>query len=227
MNVLAIDTSTTACTVALKVADDCYEEFKIAPREHANLVLPMIESVLAEAGMTRSSIDCIAYGCGPGSFTGVRIAAGVVQGIALALDLPVVPVSSLRCVAQVCFHQHQAETVLATFDARMKEVYWGLYTLNNEGMMILSHEEHVSAANDVCVAADDAYGAGDGWDTYFDQLSQQSGINSEHVDATIFPHAKQLAELAVYDYSKGVSMVADQALPTYLRNNVTHRPSAK
>ncbi|MBL4762101.1 MAG: tRNA (adenosine(37)-N6)-threonylcarbamoyltransferase complex dimerization subunit type 1 TsaB [Gammaproteobacteria bacterium] len=227
MNILAIDTSTTACTVALKAGDECYERFVIAPREHANLVLPMIESVLAEAGLSRASLDYIAYGCGPGSFTGVRIAAGIVQGIALALDLPVVPVSSLRCVAQVCFDQHQTDTVLAAFDARMKEVYWGLYSANSDGVMLLSDTEHVSPADDVCVVTNNAYGAGDGWGAYAHQLQQKSGISSDRVDATIFPHGKQLAELAVYEYSLGVLLTADQALPTYLRNNVTHRPAAK
>lgn len=227
MNILAIDTSTTACTVALKTGDDCCERFVIAPREHAHLVLPMIESVLAEAGMSRASLDYIAYGCGPGSFTGVRIAAGVVQGIALALDLPVVPVSSLRCVAQVCLDQYQVDTVLVAFDARMKEVYWGLYSANSEGIMCLSDAEHVSSADDVCMVASNAYGAGDGWGSYANQLQQKSGISGDRVDAALFPHGKQLAELAVFDYSSGISVMADQALPTYLRNTVTHRSTPK
>ncbi|UCE90616.1 MAG: tRNA (adenosine(37)-N6)-threonylcarbamoyltransferase complex dimerization subunit type 1 TsaB, partial [Pseudomonadota bacterium] len=127
MKLLAIETATEACSVALAVDGDVRDRFEIAPRGHAGLVLPMAKALLAEAGLGLRELDALVFGRGPGAFTGLRIAAGVVQGLAYGAELPVVPVSSLATLAQGVSAQTGASDVLAVFDARMGEVYWGAF----------------------------------------------------------------------------------------------------
>jgi tRNA threonylcarbamoyladenosine biosynthesis protein TsaB len=122
MKLLAIDTATEACSAAIYIDGETVQRYRIAPREHSHIILPMIDELLAETGCYLSAMSAIAFGRGPGSFMGVRIAAGVTQGIAFAHDLPVVPVSTLAAIAQTAHVQTQAEKVLAAIDARMNEV---------------------------------------------------------------------------------------------------------
>jgi tRNA threonylcarbamoyladenosine biosynthesis protein TsaB len=178
--------------------------------------------VLAESGITLKQLDAIAFGRGPGSFTGIRIAAGVVQGIALACDLPVVPVSTLAAMANAVHRQSQATHVVPMIDARMQEVYWACYVFEH-GRAILAGEEKVSRPNDVVIPRDIRWMcAGSGWQKYAaDIRAQNSAILDDFPDA-LFPSAHDVALLAATAFVNGEAVPPEQALPVYLRDQVTH-----
>ena len=132
MKILALDTSTEACSAALLIDGEITSQYQLAPREHSRLILKIIDKLLSDAKVSVSSLDAIAFGRGPGSFMGLRIAAGVVQGIAFAHDIPVIPISTLKAIAQRAYEQTNIENVLVAIDARMDEVYWGAYSLVNQ-----------------------------------------------------------------------------------------------
>ena len=145
MKILALDTATEACSAALLSGDgSVYERHDIAPRRHAELILPMVDGILTEAGLGLNDLDAIAFGRGPGAFTGVRIAAGVTQGLALGAGLPVIPVSSLAALAQPALGK--AAIVLPAIDARMGEVYWAAYESDQDGLVTALAGEQVALA---------------------------------------------------------------------------------
>lgn len=221
---LAIDTATEACSAALWLDGEIRERYVVAPREHARLLLPMVEELLAEAGLVLKELDALAFGRGPGSFTGVRIAAGMAQGLAFSADLPVVPVSSLAALAQ-----HAADlghpSVLSAIDARMGEVYWARYVLGAEGLVELDGEERVCAPGDVPLPAGvDWYGVGSGWATYAETLSVRLGDRLVGCDGTRYPHAGDVARLASAAHANGAALRAEQAIPVYLRDRVADKP---
>jgi tRNA threonylcarbamoyladenosine biosynthesis protein TsaB len=221
MNIIALDTSTAACSAALMLGDELRQRFEIAPRVHSSLILPMIDSLLDEAGIDLAKIDAIAFGQGPGSFVGVRIAAGVTQGIAYAADLPVVAVSSLAACAQGI----TAENVLVAFDARMNQIYWGAYSLDDGGIVRLQGEEQVISPNVVKSPAngDRWIGAGNGWKVYSEVLQQNMKLVTQwHSDA--YPNAKDVARIGAYYFSIGRVVKAQDAIPVYLRDNVARKP---
>ena len=223
---LAIETAETGCSAALWMEGVVQEHFEIVPRRHSELILQMVERVLADAGVVKSGIDAIAFGRGPGSFTGVRIATGVAQGIAYALDRPVVPVSTLVALAQGVFRTHGNRSVLPAFDARMHEVYWCPCKLGKEGLMRAAGAEEVVAPENVAAPADDGWcGAGSGWQSYGEILGRSLGVNGlERYDEALC-HARDIAELAVPMFERGDSVAAGEALPVYLRNRVASVPS--
>jgi len=213
--ILALETATSACSAALLINDLVIERFKIAPREHAQLILPMLQSLLAEAELKLSQLDAIAFGAGPGSFTGVRIAAGITQGSAFGADLPVVPVSSLRALAQTA----SAKKVLAAFDARMHEIYWGIYQLDENNLMQPVIEDSLASPDKVQLPKDDNWtGVGDGWQTYENILKKRLATKLSAINAELYPRAREVAKLGVADYLQGKSVAADKALPVYLRS---------
>ncbi|NNJ83882.1 MAG: tRNA (adenosine(37)-N6)-threonylcarbamoyltransferase complex dimerization subunit type 1 TsaB, partial [Gammaproteobacteria bacterium] len=130
MKILAIDTATDACSVSLHMDGQYRDSHEIAPRKHAEILLPRIEALLSAAALSPRDLDALAFGRGPGAFTGVRIATGVIQGLAFGADLPVVPISSLHALAQGAWRERGEKNILAAFDARMGEVYWGAYQLD-------------------------------------------------------------------------------------------------
>lgn len=221
-NLLAIETSEEACSAALLIGDESRELVEIEPRKHSELILPMIDRLLADAGLVRTSLDAVAFGRGPGSFTGVRIATAVAQGIGYGLDIPVVPVSTLQAVAQGAFRQHALERVLAALDARMKEVYWGAYAIDN-GIMSLQGEELVIDPERVPVPETQGWAIiGSGWETYGDQLGQllEEVLGSSVPESVC--HALDVATVASHLLESGTDFPVFEALPVYLRNQVTH-----
>ncbi len=144
MRILAIDTSGEACSAALLTETGLHQRLTLEPRRHADLILGLAEGLLKEADLKLRELDALAFGRGPGSFTGVRIAAAVVQGLAFGADLPVLPVSTLAGLAQGQHRRQGARKCLAALDARMGEVYWGRYILDNQGLMRLDGEEAVT-----------------------------------------------------------------------------------
>lgn len=222
---LAIETATPACSAALSVDGGVLERYALAPRQHAALMLPMIESLLLEAGLTVSQLDAIAFGRGPGSFTGVRIAASLVQGIAFAADLPVVPVSTLAALALGGLRESQLPRILAVMDARKAEVYWGCYTRSGDDVMTLQGSECVCAPDAVPEPVpesgqDDWVGVGSGWEAYGEPLIRRLGERVVRLLPDLEPRAADVARLGVHAFHQGGTVRAEEAVPVYLRNNV-------
>lgn len=225
MKILALDTATEACSAALLIEGRLLERFEIAPRGHARLLLPMLDGLLAEAGLHPAQLDAVAFGRGPGSFTGLRIAAGAAQGIAFAADLPVLPVSDLAALARPMLLHADAGPVLAAIDARMGEVYWAAYGRAANGEPEALGVEQVSAPERVAVSGDAAWvGVGSGWAAYEVQLRARLSGTLAGVDAAALPHAGDIARLAALDLAAGRAVGAEQAQPVYLRNQVVQRP---
>jgi tRNA threonylcarbamoyladenosine biosynthesis protein TsaB len=218
---LAIETSTPACSAALSVDGNVLERYALAPRQHAALMLPMIESLLLEAGLTVGQLDAIAFGRGPGSFTGVRIAASMVQGIAFAADLPVVPVSTLAALALGGMRESNQLRMLAAMDARKNEVYWGCYTGTGDGVVALQGSECVCTPERVpdCGQAD-WVGVGSGWGAYGELLMRRLDGQVVRLLPDLEPRAADVARLGVHAFLQGVRVRAEDAVPVYLRNNV-------
>lgn len=219
MNVLAFETSTEACSVALHAGGRTLERFEVAPRRHAELALPWAEQLLAEAGLARAQLDAIAVGRGPGAFTGVRLGIGLAQGIALALDVPLLPVSTLQVLALRA--PADAPRVLATIDARMGEVYAAAYE-RRDGVLVAASDEVVRAPEAVTLP-----GADDGWHAVGTGLAAANGVLAERlaarlagVDARALPHAADLLALALPAFARGETVAPESIEPAYLRDNV-------
>ena len=221
MNLLAIETSTETCSVALAVNGETLEKYEHAPRQHAELLLPWVEQLLAEAGLNFSSLDGIAFSRGPGSFTSLRIGIGVVQGLAWASELPVIPVSSLAATAQSAASEG-IESALVALDARMKEVFAGRFETNSRGIMMPQSIERVCAPEDVEIPASAGmFGVGIGFDRYpalADSASHLSGLRTD-----IWPTASSVLALAKEWLIDHAALPAEQAQPVYLRDNVARK----
>ncbi|MEE4123839.1 tRNA (adenosine(37)-N6)-threonylcarbamoyltransferase complex dimerization subunit type 1 TsaB [Pseudomonas viridiflava] len=214
---LALDTATEACSVALLHDGKVLSHYEVIPRLHAQRLLPMIKDLLAEAGIAMSALDAIAFGRGPGAFTGVRIAIGVVQGLAFALERPVLPVSNLAVLAQRAFREQGVLQVAAAIDARMDEVYWGCYR-ETAGEMRLVGAEAVMAPELAALPADitgEWFGAGTGWG-----YAERIPVALSGHDASLLPHAQDLLTLATFAWQRGEAVQADDAQPVYLRDKV-------
>ncbi len=216
MKLLAVETSTEACSVAVSIDGVVHERIDHG-QHHSDLILDMVQQVLAEAGLTLKQLDAIAFSRGPGSFTSLRIGAGVVQGLAFGANLPVVPVSSLAVLAQGV----DAPKVLAAFDARMSQVYWGAYVRDEKGLMRLTGAEIVIAPADVPLPDGNGWvGAGSGWDQYAAVLTARIGKSLSEWRKQLFPKARHVAELGLELFKAGQIVTAEQALPVYVRDEV-------
>ncbi|VAW70539.1 tRNA threonylcarbamoyladenosine biosynthesis protein TsaB [hydrothermal vent metagenome] len=225
MKIIAIDTATEACSAALYLDGLYTGQFKIAPRQHTQLILQMIDDLLRQAGIKIADLDALAFGRGPGSFTGVRIATGIVQGLAFANDLPVIPVSTLASIAQFACNKHQQKNIIAGIDARMGEMYWGCYRQSENGLMILDGVEQVTPASEVSVPDSQVkwLGAGTAWQSYSEELERCLSTQISEIHSGYLPTSSSIAQLAVYEYEQGRVLEASQALPVYLRNNVAKK----
>ena len=216
MKLLAFETATEACSVAVLVDGEVRERFEIAPRRHAELALPWADALLAEAGITRAQLDAIAVGRGPGAFTGVRLAIAIAQGIALALDRPVVPVSTLAALAM----QAGGDRRIAAIDARMGEVYLASFMREDDALRALGDEVVVAPASAPLPDGDGWHGAGTGFAAVEGALQARFAGRLAAVDATALPHAADVARLAVLAYARGEALAPERIEPAYLRNNV-------
>lgn len=227
MKVLALETAGDACSTALAVDGDVLERHLVAPRRHAELILDMSRSLLEEAGIALGALDAIAFGRGPGSFTGVRVAAGVAQGLAYGADLPVVPISSLHALAQGALREHACARVLAAFDARMGEVYWGAYEAGADGLMMVRVEDCVSAPDTVPVPeGTDWVGVGEGWAAHGQALAARLGAKLSKSEPQRLARAIDVAVLAQPVHARGESVSAGDALPVYVRDRVARKRGA-
>lgn len=219
MNLLAIETATEACSVALLHGGALIDRSEMAPRRHAELVLPMAEALLSEAGIARKQLDVIAVGRGPGAFTGVRLAISVAQGLALALDIPVVTVSSLAALAMQA--PHNGAATLAVIDARRSEIYAGVFRFDANGLADPLDEERVIAASELPLPEAAAWNVlGSGWNAYRDVISERLPDAPRWTDGHRYPQACDVARLAGPLFAAGNALPPEQALPVYLRDKV-------
>jgi tRNA threonylcarbamoyladenosine biosynthesis protein TsaB len=223
MRVLALDTSTESCSVALLQGGDVWLRAEITERGHAELVLPMVDALLAETGLALGDLDGIAFGRGPGAFTGLRIAAGLVQGLAFGANLKVAPVSSLAAVAA----QVQAPpgtVVLVCNDARMGEAYWGVFRLEADGIVSALATESVSAPALVGEGAPIATHAAGNALLRHPALAERLAAQGLQLHESLLPRADAIARLGARVLAAGEGLPADQALPVYVRDDVARVP---
>lgn len=227
MKILAIETATEACSAALLIDNDLISRFKVAPREHGELILPMVDELLSEAGLSLNSLDGLAFGRGPGSFTGVRMATGVIQGLAYGAQLPVAAVSTLHALASQAELSETTETVYAALDARMGEVYWAEYQVKDKQLIAVGNEAVIAPDKVVSSSSNRAVAIGHGWSSYGDILAKQVSASIEKVEADKLPRAIEVVRLAKEMLIKGDIVSAENALPVYLRDNVAKKKQVK
>ena len=225
ITLLALDTSTEACSVALWHKGEKTHLDELAQRTHTKRILPMIDELLANSGINLKQVDALAFGRGPGSFTGVRVGAGIAQGLAFGADLPVIAVSNLTAMAQAAFELHQVENVAAAIDARMNEVYFSQIKREKVRSELGEFfqwnpviEEQVCQPEKVLEQFSDltAYRVGTGWVAY--PQFKDSGLEGSDI---ILPSAQYMLELALTDYAQNKVISALEIEPVYLRNEVT------
>lgn len=220
--ILAIDAATEACSVAVWNDGEVHSVYAECPREHAQRLLPMVQQALDESGLTLQNLDALAFGHGPGSFTGVRIAIGITQGLALGTGLPVIGLSTLETMAQGAYRVSGATRVLSAIDARMSEVYWGCYERSAQGEWLAAGGESVLAPQSASESLRDIEGewstVGTGWQTYPD-MGNGSPVRLQD-GKILFPHAQDMLPLALARWQRGETLPADRIEPVYLRNEV-------
>lgn len=226
MKLLALDTSTEACSVALQIGAEILSLDEVCPQQHSKRVLPMVQQLLSQAGIALKDLDGIVFGRGPGSFTGVRIGVGVAQGLAFGAGLPLYGVSTLAAMAQAAKRLYHADKVVAAIDARMAEVYLGCYQLDATGLMQPAGEEIARKPAEL-VAADvpagfgaaKVFGVGTGFQTYPDALTAWQQV---HICPQIlYPSAQDMLVLSQVALTKGLFVAPELAEPTYVRDEVT------
>ena len=220
MKLLAFETATEACSVALYIDGEIRERFEVAPKQHTQLALPWAEQLLAEAGIKKSQLDAIAVGIGPGAFTGVRLAVALVQGIALALDKPVLPVSTLAALAMQGADLG-CDRIISAIDARMGEIYCAEFRLNSEKLVAAMSDEIVIAPEaDRAELGNSIVGVGTGFSANNSALQNLLKSQLMHCQADALPHAADVVRLALRDYALGKIISPDNLEPAYLRNKV-------
>ncbi len=230
MRILALDTATEACSAAALTPAGLASRYLELDRGHSEHILAMVDAVLSEAGLALADLDAVAFGRGPGAFTGARLAASVAQGLAFGAGLRVVPVSDLRALAQRALDAApSARSVVACADARMKEVYWACYRRGAGGLAEpCGEDERVGAPETVSLPGEmtpPVHGVGRGFLTY-PQLAARLAGELAALHADLLPRADEVARLAAVELAAGRSVAAEDALPTYLRNDVA-RPASR
>jgi tRNA threonylcarbamoyladenosine biosynthesis protein TsaB len=219
MRLLAIDTATERCSVALRVEGRTIERSIELPRGHADLVLPMVDEVLREGGLRLRDLDGIAYGRGPGAFTGVRIAVGVVQGLAFGANLPTVGISNLAALAQQV--AREGDRTLVCMDARMDQVYWSVFAREPGSELVISLAPERVDAPDAVVDGDYTALAGTGFEAY-PHLTSRLTRADRRIAETALPRATEIVLLAEAEFRAGHARPAAEAEPVYVRDQVTH-----
>jgi len=216
LKLLALDTSTEYCSVALLHDEELTHREVHAVQRHSELILPMIEELLAASGLALARLDGIAFGAGPGSFTGIRIACGVAQGLAFGAGLPVVPVGTLAALAQ----EADAPKVIACLDARMGEIYHAAYRRDGGQWTEIAAPGVGPAQSAPVVEGGGWFGSGSGFAVYADALAKRYGAQLDGVAAGLHPHARSIVRLAAPVFAAGGGLTAEQAAPLYVRDKV-------
>lgn len=218
MNILAIDTATEACSVALQFNNKIYTRYEVCPQQHSQKILIMVEEVMNDAGATLNELQVLGFGRGPGSFTGVRIATGIIQGLALGSGLPVVGVSTLQAMAQQVIASQAVENVAVAIDARMSEVYFARFQ-NKQGLAVTDGDEQVLApelAATLTTPSDTGF-AGTGWQAYPELAAAAGNINV----SVSYPYARHMLPLVEQAFLRNEFTTSESVSPVYLRDTVT------
>ncbi|MBA7847677.1 tRNA (adenosine(37)-N6)-threonylcarbamoyltransferase complex dimerization subunit type 1 TsaB [Klebsiella sp. RHBSTW-00484] len=222
MRILAIDTATEACSAALWNDGTLSAHFEICPREHTQRILPLVQDVLNESGIMLTELDALAFGRGPGSFTGVRIGIGIAQGLALGAELPMIGVSTLATMAQGAWRKTGATRVLAAIDARMGEVYWAEYQRDEQGDWHGEESEAVLKPEGVSERLQQLEGqwatVGTGWQAW-PEMANASALTLTDGEIQL-PEAQDMLPLACHLFMAGKTVAVELAEPVYLRNEV-------
>ena len=216
MDILAIETSTEYCSAALWQDGKVSERCELVGQKHSEVLMAMLDAVLQDAGFRIQDMDGIAFGKGPGSFTGVRIACGVAQGLAFGADVKVVGVCTLEALAQASGR----DKVIAALDARMGELYLAAYEKRNDGWTAVISPCLCRADTAPDIAGDGWFGAGSGFAVNEAALSARYGKQLSGMDAQIVPRAGAVVQIAAVEFAKGNAVDAALALPLYLRDKV-------
>jgi tRNA threonylcarbamoyladenosine biosynthesis protein TsaB len=231
-NILALDTSSDNCSVALWRDQNMFQLCEKAPRSHTQLILPMVEECLAKGNLKVKDLDAVAFGCGPGSFTGIRIATGVAQGLAYGGDTAIHAISNIQAMALQSYLKNKSPHVMVAIDARMDEVYWACCRVveedGQEGAVLYQVEtydvEKVTKPEEVYLPAEigsePVVGVGSGFD-YMERFPSSTIERLSSIDATLRPEADAICELARTEVSNGQAGMLEDAMPSYVRNTVT------
>lgn len=216
MNLLAFDCSTQACSVALLAKESVLLKHEFVPQYQAKKILFLIDALFREAGMTPQALTAIAVGIGPGSFTGLRIAASVAQGLAFGLGIPLVPISSLQILAQTAYVKYAETAVLVAMDARMDEVYWGEYCLDPSAQIMLIKQSDCLTKPEKCRSSI-PFGAGSAFEVY------NLPVQPSRIDHALLPSADAMLKIAIESIKKKGMIPPDELQLNYLRNEVVHK----
>jgi tRNA threonylcarbamoyladenosine biosynthesis protein TsaB len=215
MNILAIDTCTETTSVTLCVDGEKSTRVLRDVAKSSGHILKLCDEVFCEASSKLDDVDVIAYTKGPGAFTGVRMCIGVVQGLSLSANIPTIGFSALELLGYRAARHLNCEAIAVAFDARMGEVYWGIY---QDGVL---SDEKICNPSAVGRLNSRFIGVGSGWSTYPDELKAVSGVG--HIDSELFPESSSLIDLAYEALKNGSKVSFELAQPTYLRNNVAKK----
>lgn len=219
--ILAFDTSSSACSVALQQGDIVKSIHQDSPMQQAKLLLPMIQKLLDECSIKLDQINAVAYGCGPGSFTGCRIASSVAQGLGFAANCPLLPISSLAAIAQAAYLSKQWTHLLVALDARVEEVYCGAYQVVKNDYVELIGMEMAGKPGELAIELlqdQNWYGVGDGWEKYGDILTNRLGFKPAEINIRQLPTAEAVLRLANVAIKHGATGIKpSEAVPVYLR----------
>lgn len=219
-NLLALDASTEALSIAIQFNGQTVKHFEVCPQQHSQKVLPLVSELLDKAGCKLQDLDGIVFGRGPGSFTGVRISVAIAQGLAYGANLPLVGVSTLQSMAQQAIDEKQVESVVTGIDARMGEIYFAHYRKSGKGLAELSIDENevVCAPTDLPESIKSLTAVGSAWEPYAEQAAD---LNLDVISEITLPDAAYMLKIAEVEFEKGNTVKAADAQPHYVRDTVT------
>ena len=217
--ILAVETATAACSAAIWLNGNIKWRFEIAPQRHSEIILILIDELLIEAGIQLKEVDAVAFGCGPGSFMGVRIATSIAQGIAYGIDRPVIPISTLQALAQSAYQKTKSERVIAGWDARMDSIYWGGYQVNEYGIMQAIIGDQLSKPAAIEFAGDDWIAVGNAWEVYANFLK----VSFKAAHSNIYPDAASVILIANQKLIQGDIFQPEKAKPIYILETVARK----
>ena len=224
MNFLGIDTSTRATVLGLQLGSEVVDRTSLDVGTHSREILPSIKSLVTEVGISLEELDAIVFGQGPGSFTGLRIAVGVVQGLGYGLGIPVVPVSSMACIAQSCILPVNPPLVFVGLTARLEEIYYGAYKFEQGIAVPVLPEGVVDVAELPQLPVGDWVGCGNAMPGLSTKIQESTGVFFNHISSDAVPTIHNLLSLGSFKFSRGESVGAMQATPVYLREQVASLP---
>jgi tRNA threonylcarbamoyladenosine biosynthesis protein TsaB len=227
VNLLGIDTSTRSTVLGLQLGSEVVDRTSPEVETHSREILPSIDSLVKEAGIGLEDLDAIVFGQGPGSFTGLRIAVGVVQGLGYGLGIPVVPVSSMACIARSVIPAISPPLVFVGLTARLEEIYYGAYRFEEEIAVPVIREGVVDVSELPQLPVGDWVGCGNAMPGLSTKIEEATGVSFESISSEAVPTIRNLLSLGSFKFSRGESVNAIQATPVYLREQVASRPGKR